>query len=397
MKKVLLFLFLLFICGQVYAESAVLINELSIEPTQSVEIISNTNETLNISHWIIDDNGGTTYFTIPDNTLLYADSCLIFSGNFNLNKSSADTIRLFDDNFLLIDSFNYPSSPGNGMSYFRLPDKSSIWTNGISSLGNFNQNGENCLVLPTAAPTTIPTITSSPTVSIEPTLTSPESYQNIYLSEVMVAPESGDKEWVELYNNNDFSVILNNWYIDDAENAGASPKVFSLIIPAKSYAAFDLSSSMFNNDTDSVRLLDWQKQPKDSFEYNSSIKGKTLGRISFDDDTFCLQEPTKEQINTGCIENETTSSTTTSEESKITPTPSPSSIKSQNQSSTSTPLIQHPTGSVPDPTGSVSSSPPSQLVYNQSPPKLLKPFSFLSFSYSLLTIASILLKMKFNL
>ncbi len=399
MKKFLIILLGLFVCGRVSAAPTVLINEFSVEPTQSIELINNSNDIVDISNWYLDDNGGTTYFTIPANSLLYPNSCLVFNGDFNLNKSSADTVRLFDNTAPpiqiganLIDSFTYSSSPGTGISYFRAPDKSSTWTIGVSSLGRFNQSEENCIVMPTPTPTSIPTITLTPTITLEPTLTSSVSYDNIYLSEVMVAPESGSKEWVEIYNANDTTVWLNNWYIDDIENAGATPKSFSLTILAKSYATFDLSTSMFNNDGDRVRLLDTQKQLKDSFEYSSSTTGKSIGRLSFDDDSLCIQEPTKGRENGGCLEaNSISSIETAKEQASISPKPTPTtSFLASNF------LPTRPTSSVPSPTSSVLGSLNIAPVSAHSESNLARPLSFLSFGYSLLTLASVLLKMKFN-
>jgi len=401
MKKVLVILLILFFSGKVYAENKVLINEFTIEPSQSVELINNSSEMVDISNWYIDDSGGATYFTIPANTILYPNSCLVFSSDFNLNKSSADTLRLFDNTAVptvasskLIDSFSYNSSPGTGMSFLRLPDKSSTWTSATSSLGKLNQTGENCLVLPTATPTP----TSAPTK--DPTTAPSISYENIFISEVMVAPDTGDREWVEFYNRNDFDVSLQNWYIDDEENSGASPKSFSLTIPAKGYSSLELSASVFNNDGDSVRLLDGQKLPKDSLEYTSSVKGKTLGRVSFEDDKFCAQEPTKGQVNGSCLEYPTPTREATQASTSITPTPktakqNSASKPSPSQSAKST--LQPTTGGVPDPTGSVLGTNDSfSSLTPQSYSTPVKPLSFLSFSYSLLTIVSILLKMKFN-
>ncbi len=362
-----------------------------IEPTQSVELINNTNEVVDISNWYIDDSGGTTYFTIPANSLLYPNSCLVFSGDFNLNKSSADTVKLLNNSNTLIDSFTYNSCPGTGISYLRLPDKNNNWTTGTSSLGKFNQTGENCLFVP--SPTIIPTSIPTPTPTEEPTSTPIISYDNVYISEAMAAPDSGNKEWVEFYNDNDFTVSLENWYIDDEENAGATPKSFSLTLPAKSYATFDLPVSIFNNDGDSVRLLDPQKLAKDSLEYTSNSKGKTLGRISFEEDEFCVQEPTKGQENASCIEANPTPTETATEETEASLTPTITPVKGKLASNIQP---QAPTGGVIDPTGSVLSSSTPTLSTNQPNNSLVKPFSFLSFTYSLLTIASVLLKMKLN-
>jgi hypothetical protein len=118
----------------------------------------------------------------------------------------------------------------------------------------------------------------------------------------MVYPEPGEKEWIELYNGNGFSVHLDHWYIDDRENSGSTPKVFSLTIEAHSFASFDISTSLFNNDMDSVRLLDPFKTEVDSFEYMKGFKNNSFSRVSFESDTFCTTTPTKDNQNSDCIE-----------------------------------------------------------------------------------------------
>jgi hypothetical protein len=40
---------------------------------------------------------------------------------------------------------------------------------------------------------------------------------------------------------------------------------------------------------------------KDSFEYSQSLAGKSWGRIDFNSDSWCLQEPTKNQSNGSCL------------------------------------------------------------------------------------------------
>lgn len=187
--------------------------------------------------------------------------------------------------------------------------------------------------LPTPTPTPIPTPTplitetpapeptTEPTETPAPTSTpSPISYTNIFLTEVMVNSDTSGHEWIELYNNNDYSVSLENWYIDDAENEGSSPKKFSLNINAKSYATFDLTSSMFNNSGDVVRLLDFSKTLKDGLEYDSSLKGKTFGRTSLTNNTFCFADPTKGNPNNSCLDIK-------EDDDSTNPTPKPTLIK----------------------------------------------------------------------
>ncbi|MBI3366623.1 lamin tail domain-containing protein, partial [Candidatus Roizmanbacteria bacterium] len=138
MKYVFLLLGILFFSllgHNTVADTTIRINEFFIEPTpQQVEIINTGTQSADISGWYIDDNGGSTYYTIPQSSILYPNACLVFAGDFNLNKSSPDTIRLFNTiapptstNANLIDSFSYKLSSGSGISYLRLPDGTDNW------------------------------------------------------------------------------------------------------------------------------------------------------------------------------------------------------------------------------------------------------------------------------
>lgn len=244
--------------------------------------------------------------------------------------------------------------------------------------------------IPTPTPTLIPD--STPTLS--PT-TAPISYDNIYLSEVMVNPLTGEDEWIELYNDNDFAVSLTGWYIDDAADSGSSAKIFSLDIPAKGYSVFELTSSIFNNDEDTVRLLDTGKNQKDAFQYIASEKNYSLGRTSWQKNLFCNQTPSKGIVNNNCIV----------ATPMISPAPSIKMINSTTQNKPASTTTIHPVMNSGSPFNEPSQNQPAVLgeetritdqpsVGNLQPTNLIKFFSSLSITYSLLTIVSLLLKMK---
>lgn len=411
MKKIIFiitFIIFLFIANSASAQSKILINEFLIDPQpQSVEIFNSGTESADISDWIIDDSGGTTFYTIPKNNIVFSNQCLVFSGDFNLNKTSADTVRLINSSQQLIDSFFYKSSSGSGISYLRQPDGTDNWTTGSANLGKFNFNTEQTCLFPTLTPSPILTLTPTAT-PIQPIPTdstdltdsptpytlnpTPFSYDNIFISEAMVNPTTGEKEWVEIYNDNDFPVSLNNWYIDDLENAGSSPKIFSLEINAKGYGIFDLTSSIFNNDEDSVRLLDFNKNLKDDFEYGKTEQGKTLGRTSVDSDDFCLQEPSKNSVNNSCINPAPTPTLTQSPTKTIILNTKSPTTKPNNFDVSIHRSINYPTGVVlknfdnGDVLGITSTT-----ANNNS---LINLLTILSSLYSLLVIVSVLIKSK---
>jgi len=304
-----------------------------------------------------------------------------------------------------------------------------------TSSGNYNTTEANNsavdvsinVSVATSTPTTAPTITQEPILNPSPTLTlattvieiqsptsnfQPQTYNNIYISEVMIDPETGSNEWVEIYNGNDYQVILSDWYIDDIENSGSTTKKFSLTILAHSYGMYELSTSIFNNDGDSVRLLDFSQKELDSFQYQSSEKGKTLGRTSFDNDSFCLQTPSKNTSNGPCINPSATltSKSITSSTSTIAPTNTPVKTPTITIRPTKTSLTVTPVNfslfSQNQPSDSDSSEESTSEVLgittqneptiNSSNRALLSSLSFASFGYSALAIVSILIKLKMN-
>ncbi len=106
-------------------QAEVKLNEFLIEPSseQWVEIYNTGYDSVDVSGWIIDDSGGTQKYVISSGTVLDGQSCLSFqSGNFNLNVSSADTLRLLDNNESTVDSYDYQQSPGENVTYGRKPD-----------------------------------------------------------------------------------------------------------------------------------------------------------------------------------------------------------------------------------------------------------------------------------
>ncbi len=385
------------------------LNEVAIQPNQVVELYNTASTSADVSAWYIDDAGGSTYFIIPSQTILSPQSCAVFSSDFNFNKASADTVRLFDNtspptssSAKLVEQYLYPKAPDINFSFSKKMDGGTEWQTTSSSLGLFNEFLTSCIptLTPTPSPTEIPipTSTTAPSPLIEPTLapspTSLPDYLNIFISEVYPYPQTGEYEWVELYNGNSMQVNLDHWYIDDGENTGSAPKSFSRIIEANSYGFIDISSSLFNNSGDVVRLLDSDKNEKDGMEFTKMKQGKSMGRISFDEDSYCEQEPSKNSENSSCISIQTPSPTSTPvrdvflTSSKKIPVAKP--LASQQPKKTGTSI--NVSLITPSPQKEEVLGAQVQNSVQTSPAPYL---SFVSFSYSLLTIVSLFIKMKY--
>ncbi len=199
-----------------------------------------------------------------------------------------------------------------------------------------------------------------------------------------------------------------NWFLDDSENAGSTPKKISLSINPFSYGVVELTSSMLNNDADSVRLLDSNQKEQDSFEYRAPQKGKTIGRPSLENDNFCLQDPSKGTTNNSCI-NPTIAPTIPAIN-----TPTPTSVKSTTSiilptykpSITSNPPLTgsfYPENYLPSTAATRINKDKGEILglsnqYDRPDDVLnhaaVASLSFLSSSYSLLSIVAIILKIK---
>ncbi len=407
MVLLLIFLILPFEIHASQPVGSIAINEFMIEPEQKVEITNSGSIAVDLSGWHIDDDGGSTYFTVPNDMILPAQSCMVFSGNFNLNKASSDRIRLFnaiatpiEPDAVLIDEYTYSKSPGEDISYMRDPDGIGDWTTGSQTLGEWNTSHESCLLLPSTAPTPSPGITPRLSPEPTPTATFPPEISNVYLSEIMVAPTDGEKEWIELYNDTDKEIVLTDWYIDDIEDGGSNPKKFSIRIPAKGYRVYELSNSIFNNSEDAVRLLNSNMQIIDVIEYEKSEKGMSLGWNSIRSQYFCLQFPSKGAANNQCkAENISTNSdfnNPATTKQIITPTvqsiqniPDPSSSYSKHLKYTI--MVTPPVYEKKKASQLTSYHPP-----NGSPKEDQTHTSheFIAQSYSLLSILSLTVKMK---
>ncbi|HVF69545.1 MAG TPA: lamin tail domain-containing protein [Xanthomonadales bacterium] len=167
------FILLLTICIPIPAYASVVINEFLVDPEsdQWVEVFNNGNESVDIGGWFIDDDGGSQKFTIPSGITLNPQSFKVFeSSYFNLNRSSADKIRLLNG-ATLIDQYEYSTSSGANYSYGRTSDGGPSWAIFNNPTKESSNNASSPLPTPTSTPQPTPTPTKVPTPTKMPTPT----------------------------------------------------------------------------------------------------------------------------------------------------------------------------------------------------------------------------------
>lgn len=387
MRKILYVLLFLTLAKNILA--APVINEIYPAPqlgeSEWVELYNDGGSPLYIYNYYLTD--------LADNKIKLATDTIGALGfavatSSSILNNAGDTLFLKNSFDSVVDIATYSGSINSSRSFARCPDRGDNWFTSSVVTKNYSNQSACFALTPTLPPSgqAISPITP-PTVTITETPpTTPISFSNVFLSEAMVNPTANDAEWIEIYNGNDFAVNLTDWFIDDDEGAGSAPKKFSLDISAKGYKTHVLSSSVFNNDGDAVRLLDSNKSLKDDFEYDFSVPGQTYGRVA-GEENFCLQQASFEAVNNPCLNPVVLVAST------IAPTGMPTKTPTVEKQNTVRPRSPAKIGAENVRSGKVEVLGAS---IEKTSVDTTRQLSFLSLSYSLLTLISILIKMKFK-
>lgn len=139
--------------------------------------------------------------------------------------------------------------------------------------GEYHCHTATC-TLPSQTPTTstTPPPTTTPTQTPSPIPTSAQGGDNlkIELSEIYPSPNSGEKEWGEVYNPNSQDFNLSNWKFQDGSG---SKKNLSGVIGSNSWAFFEYTSGWLNNSGDTLSLLNPNGETVESYTYGETAKG----------------------------------------------------------------------------------------------------------------------------
>jgi len=103
----------------------------------------------------------------------------------------------------------------------------------------------------------------------EPAINNPIIPGTIVINEFVSDPADTDTEWIELYNNNDFSVDLSNWIILDGSE---TPTELEGVIEAKSanpFLVIEKPKGQLNNGGDVIILQDDQRNIIDTVYYGN--------------------------------------------------------------------------------------------------------------------------------
>jgi len=112
----------------------------------------------------------------------------------------------------------------------------------------------------------------------------PKAYPTgILLNEILPSPEGADEtnEWIEIFNQNDFSVDLSGWQISDMVG---STKTYTLPVGTKiipqGYLVIDRPTSkiVLNNDADGIKLIQPDGKAADEVSYKKAPLNESYNR-----------------------------------------------------------------------------------------------------------------------
>lgn len=415
-----IFIALFLFTGSLFnVQASLRINEIypapAAEETEWVELYNDSDTEIDTAQFSITDAKQNKIIlpviTVPPHEYVVATSSGV------LNNSGGDGVTITGNDGTVVDTTNYSMDFSSGKSYAACLNDGVQWvvTDKISRLGPNDLACAPPTPTPTTTPSPVPTYTPSPSPiptranTPTPTIAQPRTYSNIYISEIMSFPETAANEWVEIYNNNDYTVDLVDWFIDDIESGGARPRSISMAIASHSYAIVEVPTALFNNDGDQVRLLDFDNRLIDSVSYSESIQGKSWGKQKYNEPGLCLQNPSRNTTNAPCIEvqnptvtpqravfmnnDETISFTPTTTQLKILANSTADDVSTESANIVTPEWFFHPQTPTPDIVRMVASH--SGQVLGAEDTKLPLPILPLTGTVSsVLTIISLLYKMK---
>lgn len=106
-------------------------------------------------------------------------------------------------------------------------------------------------------------------------------YAAIIINEVLPDVPSGEKEWIELYNNSSTTTI-SGWVVEEKTGSDLSGTkqhpLPNFTIQNNGFWTFDFSTSSLNNSGDIITLKDNSGNIIDTYQYGSSTQSKSFGR-----------------------------------------------------------------------------------------------------------------------
>ncbi|MFA7301221.1 MAG: lamin tail domain-containing protein [Candidatus Shapirobacteria bacterium] len=206
-----------------------------------VELYNNSQDSVDIGGFSIRDSTTSNKQILSGAIPPQSYFTFSFDRSF-LNNTTADIIRLFDQDNNLIDSQSSKNIP-SGLSFSRQAD--GTWCPSDISPNLPNGTCKDSFLF-SNTPTSVP-----------------------YIS-LKITNLNADTETIEIDNPNNFSVNLFDWRV--ADNSGSLRKLSCITVDSNSTCNATFSSGYLNNDSDKLTLLDPLKREISIYEYDNPKK-----------------------------------------------------------------------------------------------------------------------------
>lgn len=266
-----------------------------------IELYNNNDSPVSLEGWILKSATGTLEIVLKgiipakgfyllertdDDTISSINADLIYSGAL---KNNGESIGLYDNLTNLVDSAFYPDGwpTGNNQTKQTMERTGlSVWQTSRDPGGT--PKAENSIIIKAEE-------------KIEKTTEEAKAYPlGIVINEILPSPEGPDneKEWIELFNQNDFGVDVSDWQISDVLGTikiytfPTSTKISSreIIVLYRPTTKITL-----NNNGDGLRINHPDGKIIDSVNYEKAPIGSSYNRLG--SEWFWSSIPTPGLIN----------------------------------------------------------------------------------------------------
>lgn len=256
-----------------------------------VESVAGSSKTINIPQIKISPN---TYFVIAEFDLGISNSLNIGSGKLGM-YNTASKISLFNPSNEKIDELNYSTPSENSTFEKRGAMCTEVFQNTLGgSRGVQNTNHDSACFTEILTPPI-----SFPEFEVQPPQV-PE--YKLQISEIYPSPNSGEEEWLEIYNFGDQPFNLVNLTLQKPSTSTKTTLQGTIAAQTHKIISADELKFALNNSGDEIMLFNANLK-LDSIKYKSVSKGLSVGKIfneqKYNDVEYAqaTQYPTPSEVN----------------------------------------------------------------------------------------------------
>lgn len=266
----------------VAVDSRLIISEVHPAPSNGqpefIELHNQSSQTIQLYEYQLWDqiSQPTQLYTFSDTEQIATGEFLVIKLTGSSLNNSGDGVELRDDQGAVITSMVYNSSQSNQSWHYHLATDSYFL-----AAGSPGTNSDLPTPTPIPSPSPTPSPSATPTPSLQPT-SAPDNHDpislqsSLVLTEVMACPESGENEWIEVYNAAEIEFTdLELSIIDAADNT----RLITANLPSNEYTQISWSGSLLNNSGDSLVVRSSDSTELFTYSFDNCLTKSSWSKI----------------------------------------------------------------------------------------------------------------------